>query len=230
MIDSHCHLADDVFSADLEPVITRAREAGLERALVILAAGNASEAEQASRIEDLWPGVCFAVGVHPHQAHEFAGQRRCAADLVRQRIMQTPSACAIGEIGLDYHYDFSPHDVQQAAFHAQVRLARELRLPVVIHTREADRDTIDILREAGGGEVGGVLHCFTGGPPLAKAGLDLGLYISVAGIITFPKAIDLRKPCAAYRSIGCSWKPTARFLRRFPTEAVATSRRTSPKS
>ena len=90
-------------------------------------------------------------------------------------------ARAIGEIGLDYHYDFSPRDVQQEVFRAQVRLARELRRPVVIHTREADEDTIAILREEGGGEVPGVLHCFTGGPSLARAGLDLGFYISLAG-------------------------------------------------
>src|SRR5207249_9710659 len=95
-------------------------------------------------------------------------------------------------IGLDYHYDFSPPDVQQAVFRAQVRLAREQKRPVVIHTREADDDTLAILRDEGRGDVRGVLHCFTGTAALARAGLDLGLYISLAGIITFPKAAELR--------------------------------------
>jgi len=105
----------------------------------------------------------------------------------------TPSARAVGEIGLDYHYDFSPRDVQHAVFRAQVRLARELQRPVVIHTREADEDTIAILREEGGGEVRGVLHCFTGDAALADAGLALGFFVSLAGIITFPKAEALRQ-------------------------------------
>jgi len=192
MIDSHCHLADQVFASDLDEVIRRARDAGLERALVILAADDAAEAAQAVRVETRWPDVRFAIGVHPHAAHVFAGAPERAAEVVRAQIAATPSARAIGEIGLDYHYDLSPRDVQQAVFHAQVRLARELQLPIVIHTREADDDTLAILREEGSGEVRGVLHCFTGTPALRDAGLALGLYVSLAGIITFPKAQDLR--------------------------------------
>ena len=194
MIDSHCHLADEQFADDLEAVVARARAAGLERALVILAAGDGREAAQAARVEALWPDIRVAIGVHPHSAHEFADNPERAADLVRQQIAATPTARAVGEIGLDYHYDFSPRDVQRAVFRAQVRLARELGLPVVIHTREADEDTVAILREAGPGDrVRGVFHCFTGTPALAQAGLELGLYISLAGIVTFPKAGDLRE-------------------------------------
>jgi TatD DNase family protein len=99
----------------------------------------------------------------------------------------------VGEIGLDYHYDFAPREVQREVFRAQIRLARELDRPVIIHTREADEDTIDILRTEGEGAVRGVLHCFTGGPDLARAALALGLHISLAGIITFPRAGDLRQ-------------------------------------
>src|SRR5438067_13038716 len=113
--------------------------------------------------------------------------------VVREQCAATPGARAIGEIGLDYHYDFSPRDVQHAVFRAQLRLARELDQPVVIHTREADDDTVAILREEGDGKIRGVLHCFTGTPALADAGLDLGFYISLAGIITFPKAEELRQ-------------------------------------
>jgi TatD DNase family protein len=193
VIDSHCHLADEVFSADLEEVVARARAAGVERALVILAAGDPSEAAQLERVVSLWPEARAAIGVHPHAAHAFAGDAPRAADLVRSQIAATGVARAIGEIGLDYHYDFSPRDVQHEVFRVQVRAARDLNLPVVIHTREADDDTIAILREEGQGQVRGVLHCFTGGPSLARAGLELGLFISLAGIITFPKAGDLRE-------------------------------------
>ena len=196
MIDSHCHLADEKFAEDLEAVVGRARAAGVERALVILAAGDEKEAAQAARGEALWPDVRVSIGVHPHSAHEFADDPGRAAEVVRAQIAATPSARAVGEVGLDYHYDFSPRDVQQAVFRAQVSLARELGLPLVIHTREADEDTVAILKEAGGGPGGnvhGVFHCFTGTPALAQAGLDLGLYISLAGIVTFPKAGDLRE-------------------------------------
>ena len=195
MIDSHCHLADETFAKDLDDVVARAKDAGLERVMVILEGGNANEAEQAARLEQLWPDTRFAIGVHPHQAHQFSDDPQSAVSVVREQFAATPSARAIGEIGLDYHYDFSPRDVQQAVFRGQVRLARELQRPIVIHTREADEDTLAILREEGAGEdsrVRGVLHCFTGNDALAGAGLDLGFYISLAGIITFPRASDLR--------------------------------------
>ena len=196
MIDSHCHLADEAFAADLDAVVARAKEAGLERVMVILEAGNQKEAAQAARVERLWPEARFAIGVHPHQAHQFADDPERAAAVVREQFESTPAARAVGEIGLDYHYDFSPRDVQQAVFRAQVRLAREHARPVVIHTREADDDTLAILRRRAG-EVRGVLHCFTGTPALARAGLDLGFYISLAGIITFPKAAELRETVRA---------------------------------
>jgi len=191
MIDSHCHLADAVFAADLDAVVARAREAGLERALVILEAGNANESAQALKVEALWPDVRTSIGVHPHAAHEYADRPQRTADVVRAQVAATPSARAIGEIGLDYHYDYSPRDVQQRVFRAQLVLAVELGLPVVIHTREADEDTLAILRDVG--QVTGVLHCFTGTADLARAGLELGLYVSLAGIVTFPKAGDLRE-------------------------------------
>ena len=197
MIDSHCHLADETFGSDLEQVIDRAKEAGVERALVILEAGNATEAAQAERVEQLWPDVRFSIGVHPHQADQFAADPGRAAAAVREQFAATPSARAIGEIGLDYHYDYSPPEVQRAVFRAQLRVALELDRPVVIHTREADEDTIAILREEGGGRLRGVLHCFTGTAVLRDAGLALGFYLSLAGILTFPKAGDLRETVRA---------------------------------
>ena len=110
VIDSHCHLADEAFAADLDAVVSRARAAGLERALVILAAGDAAEAAQAERLAALWPEARVAIGVHPHAAHQFADDPSRAAAIVREQVARTPSARAVGEIGLDYHYDFSPRD------------------------------------------------------------------------------------------------------------------------
>jgi TatD DNase family protein len=192
MIDSHCHLADDVYASDLDAVVANARGAGLERVLVILEAGHQAEADQAERLHAVWPDVRVAIGVHPHHAHRFADDPARAAAVVRDQIAQTPCARAVGEIGLDYHYDYSPRDVQHAVFAAQVQLARELGLPVVVHTREADADTIEILTRVGAGAVRGVLHCFTGTAALAAAALDLGFFISLAGIVTFPRAQELR--------------------------------------
>lgn len=191
MIDSHCHIADEVFGPDLDQVITRAREAGLERVLVILEAGNTQEAEQASRAHGLWEPLRAAVGVHPHVAHQFAADPARARAVVGEQVAATPFARAIGEIGLDYHYDYSPRDVQQAVFREQLALASELDRPVVIHTRDAERDTIEAL-QACGGALRGVLHCFTGSADLASRALDLGFYISFSGIVTFPRAGDLR--------------------------------------
>jgi len=197
MIDSHCHLADETYADDLPEVVRRARDAGLERVMVILEAGNDKEAAQGVRVEQLWRDTRFAIGVHPHQAHAFAADPESAASLGRTQLTATPAARAIGEIGLDYHYDFSPREVQHAVLRAQIRVARETGLPVVIHTREADDDTVAILREEGEGKIGGVLHCFTGTPALARAALELGFYISLAGIITFPKAGELRETIQA---------------------------------
>ena len=193
MIDSHCHLADEIFRADFVEVISRSKEAGLERVLVILEGGNQEEEAQASRAHALWPELRVSVGVHPHQAAGFSANPDHAATVVREQIFRMPFARAVGEIGLDYHYDYSPRLVQQAVFRGQMELARELKLPVVIHTREADTDTLEILERAGGGDVQGVLHCFTGTAALATAALDLGFYLSFAGILTFPKAADLRE-------------------------------------
>jgi TatD DNase family protein len=197
LIDSHCHLADEAFAGDLPDVVRRAKSAGLERVLVILEGGNSSEASQAARLHDMWPETRAAIGVHPHQAHQFREDPSRAAHVVQQQLEQTPFARAIGEIGLDYHYDFSPRDVQQAVFREQLRLATAEGLPVVIHTREAETDTIAIIREEGDGKVAGVLHCFTGTAALAIEGLAIGFHISVAGILTFPKASDLRETIRA---------------------------------
>jgi TatD DNase family protein len=193
VIDSHCHLADDAFTEDARDAIDRARASGLTHALCIVAAENSVEASRAKGLSEMWPGLRFAVGLHPHQAAQFAGRESEVAQLVRTGLAKNPETRAIGEIGLDYHYDFAPRNVQHDVFRVQIRLARELDLPIIIHTREAEDDTLTILRDESGGTIRGVLHCFTGTRRLAEEGLALGLHISFAGIITFPKAAELRE-------------------------------------
>ena len=194
MIDSHCHLAGEEFVDDLPAVVARAEAVGVTRALVIVAAEQDGEWTRAQALAASWPAVRFAVGVHPHQAHVFAADADGAARAVAGRLSDTSLVQAIGEIGLDYHYDFSPRELQQAVFRAQLSLAQALRLPVVIHTREAEADTLALIAEAQQrGPLAGVFHCFTGDPAVATRALATGFYLSFAGILTFPRAVALRE-------------------------------------
>jgi TatD DNase family protein len=197
VIDSHCHLAGEEFIADLPAVVERARAAGVSRALVILAAEDDAEIARAVTVLQAWPECRFSVGVHPHHAHVFGANPQAAADKVADRLDALPSARAIGEIGLDYHYDFSPRDVQHEVFRAQIRLAVSRDLPIVIHTREAEEDTLRILREEGGERLRGVFHCFTGDSAAAERALATGFCLSIPGVATFPKAETLRQAAAA---------------------------------
>ena len=218
LVDSHCHLAGDEFDADLDAVVARARAAGVDRALVILDPSNPAEFPRIPRLLELWPALRFSVGVHPHHAGRWGEDIRYAVNaVVRQMVAHRDVTLALGEIGLDYHYDFSPRQVQQDVFREQLNVARTLDLPVIIHTREADEDTLRILREVNAtrinraslpsagealddasvetpaGPLRGVFHCFTGDEALARGALDLGFYVSFSGIATFPKAEPLRQ-------------------------------------
>jgi TatD DNase family protein len=195
MIDSHCHLADEAFAPDLADVVERARAAGVQRAMCILGAADTKESSAAVEVRRLWPEIRVAVGVHPHHAARFKGRAADAAGVVSAGIA-AERASAIGEIGLDYHYDFSPKDTQQTVFSAQVSLARKMDLPIVIHTREAADDTFRVLRVAGQSVVRGIFHCFTGDVAMARKALDLGFYISISGIVTFPNSAELREVAA----------------------------------
>ncbi len=196
MIDSHCHLADDAFSGDLEDVVARARAAGVSAGLCVLAMGEPAESARVQRIASLWPALRFAIGIHPHEAARFAGPIEETMAAVRRAIDVTPRVAALGEIGLDYHYDLAPRDVQRAVFRAQVALAGEMHLPVVVHTREAEADTVALLEEAGGNRLRGVLHCFAGTVEMARWAVERGLYVSFAGIVTFANADALRQAAA----------------------------------
>ena len=195
MIDSHCHLADEVFQDDLEAVIERARGSGVDGALCVLDATNEAEAARAIRVAALWPAVRFAVGVHPHQAGVFADRLDDVEAHVRAAIEARAGTCAVGEIGLDYHYDFAPREVQREVFRRQIQVATQVGRPVVIHTREADEDTLAILTERGPA-VSGVVHCFTGDEMMAERAVGLGLHVSFSGIVTFRAADSVREAAA----------------------------------
>jgi len=193
LIDSHCHIAGPEFADDLDAVISRAQEAGVAGALVILAADDEPELRQASEVAARWAGARFSIGVHPHAAGAFASNPEEAARRVGRAIDSQPLTRAVGEIGLDYHYDFAPREAQREVFRQQIGLARRLRRPIVIHTREAEDDTFELLRDEQGSDVGGVFHCFTGDRDMARRVLDLGFHLSLAGIVTFPRALELKE-------------------------------------
>jgi TatD DNase family protein len=204
MIDSHCHLADDQFQADLPDVIARAQAAGLERVLCILDSGAAEEAARVPRLRELWPAIRFSSGIHPHHAGRYGADLETVATTVETALGANDAIRAIGEIGLDYHYDFAPREIQREVFARQIDIARRRRLPIIIHTREADADTLDVLRAAGQSDVRGVFHCFSGTDSLARGALDLGFHLSFSGIATFPRAESLRAIAA--------WVPADRIL------------------
>jgi TatD DNase family protein len=190
MIDSHCHLADETFAGDLTDVVVRAKDAGLTSVLCILSADEPDEIARVGVVRSAWPEVQFSAGVHPHRAGGFKERPADAAAATNAAINRV-GAVAVGEIGLDYHYDFAPRAVQQAVFEAQVALAISCGLPVVIHTREAIDDTMAVLEHSPG--VSGVMHCFTGTLDEARRALDIGFHISLSGIVTFPRAESLRE-------------------------------------
>ena len=173
MIDTHCHLADDAFRDDLDAVCARARAAGITQAVCILLADEPRELVRAADVRLAWPDVVFAAGIHPHRSGAHGDRVDLVPEVVGAAIDRT-GAVAVGEIGLDYHYDPAPREVQQAVFRAQVGLALARDLPVVIHTREAMPDTLEVLREAGA-TLRFVLHCFTGTIAEAEAALR-GIY------------------------------------------------------
>lgn len=190
-VDSHCHIDGAEYDADREEVIRRARDAGVTTMLNVGTGDPHSGAfERAVELAEKHTDIYAAVGVHPHDAKLFTDQ---AEQRLLDLVKQGRRVIAWGEIGLDYHYDHSPRDVQRKVFERQLRLARLLELPVVIHSREANADTIAILREElAGYERGGVLHCFGGSLEMATSAIDLGFFISFAGNLTFQKAEDLR--------------------------------------
>ena len=187
LVDSHCHLDFDDFSSDLDGIVARARVAGIGRMVSI--STRVKQRAGLLAIVDRFPDVYCSIGTHPHHAHEELDLT--TADLVE--LTRHPKTVALGEAGLDYHYDLSPREAQERGFRNHIAAARETGLPLVIHSREADADMAAILEEeTGKGAFPAVLHCYTGGPDLAHRAIALGLFISFTGILTFKKSDELR--------------------------------------
>lgn len=189
VVDSHCHLDDRVFDEDREAVIERALAAGVVSLLAIGTGKGPPDLEAGVRLAEAHEPVFATAGVHPHDA-----RKAIEGTWDRMRaLLSHPKVLAVGEIGLDYHYDNSPRECQREVFAEQLKIAAAARRPVIIHTREAWEDTFRILREhwsAAG--LGGIMHCFSGGPEEAEQALEMGFYLSLGGVVTFPKAERVR--------------------------------------
>ncbi|MBA2379082.1 MAG: TatD family hydrolase [Blastocatellia bacterium] len=192
LIDSHCHIDGEAFDEDRDEVVARARAAGV-RAMLNVGTGNphSDDFRKAVAVANQYDNVFAAVGVHPHDAklYDDAAEAHLA-----ELATSFPKVIAWGEIGLDYYYEYSPREVQRGVFRHQIRKARELDLPIIIHSRDADAETVEILKEECShlGFRGGIMHCFGGTPEMAEALMRLGFLISFAGNVTFKKAENLR--------------------------------------
>ena len=192
LVDSHCHLDFPDFAAELDAVVARAKAAGIGRMVTICT--RVRKHRQVLAIAEKFAEVFCSVGTHPHNAHEELDIG--ASELMA--IAKYPKVVAIGEAGLDYHYDNSPRDAQTKSFRQHIAAARQSKLPLVIHSRDCDDDMARILEEESGkGAFPAVLHCFTGGRDLAMRAVALGHYVSFTGILTFKNSNDLRTIAAA---------------------------------
>jgi TatD DNase family protein len=190
LVDSHCHLDYPDFAAEgLAEIVKRAQAAGVGHFLTICT--RIAEFDKVIAVAEQFPFIHCTVGTHPHHAAEESEMNITADEIVPYT--KNPKVVGIGETGLDYHYNHSPAAEQQKTFAAHIEASLEANVPLIIHTREADDDTIRLLREVGQGKARGVMHCFSGGQKLAQQSLDLGFYISFSGIITFKKADELRE-------------------------------------
>ena len=189
LVDSHAHIQGSEFAADVAQVIQRAQEAGVEKIIAVGGAGDLSSNEAALELAESFPGLFATVGMHPHDAKEVSEE-----DLKRlAELSKSPKVVAIGETGLDFHYDHSPRRVQMDLFRRFIQMARETGLPIVVHNREAQPEVAGLIRREGKGDLRGVIHCFTGDYEAAREFLDLGFYLSFTGIITFKNADPLRE-------------------------------------
>ena len=192
LVDSHCHLDFPDFAEDRDAVMARAKAAGV--GLMVTISTKVSEAEKVIALAEAYDELVCSVGIHPHEAGREPETN--AAQLVA--LAAHDKVVGIGETGLDYFYEHSPREAQQRNFRAHVGAARDSRLPLIVHARDADEDTADILEdEMKQGAYPGLIHCFTAGPELAKRALDIGFYISISGIATFKNATDLRETIQA---------------------------------
>jgi TatD DNase family protein len=189
LIDSHAHIHGAEYAGDVAAVIARARAAGVEVIVTVGGAGAVSTNAAAVALANSFAEVYATVGMHPHDAKDVSDQEMTAL----RRLAVERKVVAIGETGLDYYYDHSPREIQRQVFSCFIHLARQVALPIIVHEREAGREAVELLESEGGGNLTGVIHCFTGDYDSAQRYLDLGLYLSFTGIITFKNADALRE-------------------------------------
>ncbi|MCJ7842920.1 TatD family hydrolase [Lederbergia sp. NSJ-179] len=193
LFDTHCHVNDEQFGEDLEATMERAKTAGVQYMVVV--GFDRPTIEKALKIVDFYDNTYASVGWHPVDAIDMQDE-----DLAWLEELAThPKVVALGEMGLDYHWDKSPKEVQKEVFRKQIRLAKKVNLPIIIHNREATEDVVTILREEKAEQVGGIMHCFSGSPEIAKKCLDMNFYISLGGPVTFknakkPKEVAIQVP------------------------------------
>jgi TatD DNase family protein len=199
LVDAHCHLTGSYLpQGEVEETLRRARDQGVTGFIAV-----GTDLEDSRAVLDLagrLPGVQASLGVHPHEARTWSPEVAAGLEV----LLRDPAVRFVGETGLDWHYDLSPREVQEAAFRAQIRLARVLQKPLMIHTRSAPQATLDILEQEGADAVRGIIHCFSEDRAFARRALDLGFYLSFSGIATFKKAEAVREVAA--------WAPADRIL------------------
>jgi TatD DNase family protein len=201
LVDAHCHLDPGYFPEGADAVMSRAEAAGVVGFVVVGVGKDLTQARQAVALARLSPArVCACVGIHPHDAVSWSDEAH--AEL--RELASQPEVVAVGEIGLDFHYDHSPRQTQREVFARLIGLARELRKPIVVHTREAAADTLALLESEGARDVGGIIHCFSEDRPFAERALDLGFDLSLSGIVTFKNARAVQEVAA--------WAPLDRLL------------------
>jgi TatD DNase family protein len=188
LIDSHAHIQGKEYAGEAVAVIARAREAGVDTIIAVGGAGDMSSNTEAVALAGSFPDVYATVGMHPHDAKDVGDEEM---NILKQ-LASSPKVVAIGETGLDYYYNHSPRESQRQVFSRFIHLARETRLPIVVHEREGAREAAELLSSEGGGNLHGVIHCFTGDYDDAVRYLDMGFYLSFTGIITFKNADALR--------------------------------------
>lgn len=187
LVDSHAHLDLPEFDNDQNEVIKRAKKSGIDYILTI--GINSESCSKAIKLADSYDFIYASIGIHPHDAKDVNENTYTVLKL----LANNKKVLAFGEIGLDFHRNLSPRDIQIKIFREQINLANELKLPVIIHNRDAHKETLEILREEGAKNLGGIIHCFSGDYSMASSCIDMGFYISIPGTVTFPKALELQE-------------------------------------
>ncbi|MGH7928919.1 MAG: TatD family hydrolase [Candidatus Binatia bacterium] len=189
LIDSHAHIQGKEYAGEVAAVVVRAREAGVDTIIAVGGAGDMSSNTEAVALAGSFPNVYATVGMHPHDAKDVGDEEMNTL----KQLAASPKVVAVGETGLDYYYKHSPQETQRQVFCRFIHMAREMTLPIVVHEREASKEAAELLRSEGGGNLKGVIHCFTGDYDAARRYLDMGFYLSFTGIITFKTADSLRE-------------------------------------